>query len=340
MVDDQEYLALIDSGAQLTQMSLSLVKKLKLPIHALDTIIEAESTGGGRVAYLGYVGARLKIPGIKGMDHDSLFMVVNDSPYTERVPITIGTLHIKQALKVVTPMELTKLPEAWGIANFPPITKPSVINEPSFNLDTTKGKIKLTKTIKIGPFKTIRVPGKTTFKKHFKRLNIMVESLIEPNCNTVVPVRTYTVLKPGSTRLNVGLSNLSGKAITVHTKMAVTQFTATNAIPETLAPHVTDAKENEQKTKKLPLLSTEKQDELFKKVNLTRTQEWSVEQKEEVRQLFIEYGGLFALDSMDLGKTSQVKHKICLNDYTPFKKRYRWIPPHLYEEVKNILKKC
>ena len=141
MVDDQEYLALIDSGAQLTQMSLSLVKKLKLPIHALDTIIEAESTGGGRVAYLGYVEARLKIPGIKGMDHDSLFMVVNDSPYTERVPITIGTLYIKQALKVVTPMELTKLPEAWGIANFPPVMKQSAIKEPSFDLDNAKGKI-------------------------------------------------------------------------------------------------------------------------------------------------------------------------------------------------------
>ena len=334
MVDDQEYLALIDSGAQLTQMSLSLAKKLKLHIHALDTIIEAESTGGGRVAYLGYVEARLKIPGIKGMDHDSLFMVVNDSPYTERVPITIGTLHIKQALKVVTPTEFTKLPEAWGIANFPPITKQSVIKEPSFDLDTAKGKIKLTKTIEIGPFETICVPGKTTFKKHFKRLNIMVESLIEPNCNTVVPVRTYTILKPGSTRLNVGLGNLSGKAITVHAKMAITQFTAANAIPETLAPHVTDDKENEQKTKKLTLLSTEKQDELFKKVDLTGTQEWSAEQKEEVRQLFIEYRGLFALDSMDLGKTSQVKHKICLNDYTPFKERYCRIPPHLYEEVK------
>ena len=302
MVDDQEYLTLIDSGAQLTHMSLSLVKKLKLPIHALDTIIEAESTGGGRVAYLGYVEARLKIPGIKGMDHDSLFMVVNDSPYTERVPITIGTLHIKQALKVVTPTELTKLPEAWGIANFPPITKQSAIKEPSFDLDTAKGKIKLTKTIEIGPFETIHVPGKTTFKKHFKRLNIMVESLIEPNCNTVVPVRTYTILKPESTRLNVGLRNLSGKAITIHAKTAIAQFAAANAIPETLAPHVTDAKENEQKTKKLPLLSTEKQDELFRKVGLTRTQEWSAEQKEEVRQLFIEYRGLFALDSMDLGE--------------------------------------
>ena len=82
----------------------------------------------------------------------------------------------------------------------------------------------------------------------------------------------------------------------------------------------------------------EKQDELFKEVDLTKTQEWSVEQKEEVRQLFIEYGDLFALDSMDLGKTSQVKHKICLNDYTPFKERYCQIPPHLYEEVKKHLK--
>ena len=154
----------------------------------MDTIIEAESTGGGRVAYLGYVEARLKILGTKGMDHDSLFMVVNDSPYRERVPITIGTLHIKQALKVVTPTKLTKLPEAWGIANFPPVMKQSAIKEPSFDLDIAKGKIKLTKTIEIGPFETIRVPGKTTFKKHFKRLNVMVESLIEPNCNTVVPV--------------------------------------------------------------------------------------------------------------------------------------------------------
>ena len=131
---------------------------------------------------------------------------------------------------------------------------------------------------------------------------------------------------------------MSGKAITVHAKTAIAQFTAANAIPETLAPHVTDAKENEQKTKKLPLLSMEKQDELFKKVDLTGTQEWSVEQKEEVRQLFIEYGGLFALDSMDLGKTSQVKHKIRLNNYTPFKERYRRIPPHLYEQVKKHLK--
>ena len=60
VVDDHEYPSLIDSGAQLTQMSLSLVKTLGLPIHALNTIIEAKPMGGGSVAYLRFVEARPK----------------------------------------------------------------------------------------------------------------------------------------------------------------------------------------------------------------------------------------------------------------------------------------
>ena len=47
---------------------------------------------------------------------------------------------------------------------------------------------------------------------------------------------------------------------------------------------------------------------------------------------------MFTLDDLDLGHTSVVKHKIRLNDYTPFKERYRRIPPHQYEEVKKHLK--
>ena len=33
-----------------------------------------------------------------------------------------------------------------------------------------------------------------------------------------------------------------------------------------------------------------------------------------------------------------MKHKIKLNDYTPFEERYHRIPPHLCEEVKKHLK--
>ena len=75
-------------------MSDSLVQALQLPVHKLNTLIEAEASGGGVIPNVGYVEARLAIPGIAKLDKDSLFMVTNDSPYTKRVPLQIGTLHI------------------------------------------------------------------------------------------------------------------------------------------------------------------------------------------------------------------------------------------------------
>ena len=41
---------------------------------------------------------------------------------------------------------------------------------------------------------------------------------------------------------------------------------------------------------------------------------------------------------MDMGTTKLVKHHINLTDDTPFKQRYRRIPPHLYDEVRAHLK--
>ena len=105
IIEGQQFLALIDSGAQLSTMSALLVQALKLPIHKLNTLIEAEVSSGGITPYTGYVGARLTIPGIKQMDKDSLFMVTNDSPYTQRVAIQLGTLHTREALQLATDEE-------------------------------------------------------------------------------------------------------------------------------------------------------------------------------------------------------------------------------------------
>ena len=44
---------------------------------------------------------------------------------------------------------------------------------------------------------------------------------------------------------------------------------------------------------------------------------------------------MFALESLDMGHMSLVKHRIKLDNYTPFKERYRHILPNLFEEVKN-----
>ena len=98
-------MALIDSGAQLSALPESLVEKLKLKGHELNTIIEAEATGGSLEPYTGYVEARLSIPGIKAMNQNSLFMVIKYTNYTDRVPVQLGTLHINEALALVTQEE-------------------------------------------------------------------------------------------------------------------------------------------------------------------------------------------------------------------------------------------
>ena len=64
----------------------------------------------------------------------------------------------------------------------------------------------------------------------------------------------------------------------------------------------------------------------------------SEELKADTKDLFREYAHIFALESVDMGHTSVVKHKIKLDNYTPFKERYRHIPPNLFDEVKNHLK--
>ena len=58
LIEGQQFLALIDSGAQLSTMSELLVQALKLPIHKLNTLIEAEISGGGVTPYTGYVEAK------------------------------------------------------------------------------------------------------------------------------------------------------------------------------------------------------------------------------------------------------------------------------------------
>ena len=159
LIEGQQFLALIDSGAQLSTMSKSLVQALKLPIHKLNTLIEAEVSGGGVTPYTGYVEARLTIPGIKQMDKDSLFMVTNDSPYTQWVPIQLGTLHIREAMQLATKEEKQSLPSAWETASIAPhaLSKAGILNEPNFDLSQVNGKVTLTKAFVIKPFWMVHV---------------------------------------------------------------------------------------------------------------------------------------------------------------------------------------
>ena len=284
-------------------------------------------------------------------------MVSNNSPYMDRVPIQLGTLHIREVINCATKDELDELSMAWKTANFPPISKDLKVNEPEFDLNKIQGHVKLTKPVTIAPFQTAHVSGLTECNQHFKRVNVIVE--LDPNKDyeSVVPIHRYTTLKPGSSRVSIGLRNHSCRRVTINAKTVIAKVTAANVVPQFLAPNL----ENEDMLKQYeacreqlqgsenntqsdspkpekPKLTTEKEELLFSKIDLSGAQGWNPELLEEAKQLFREYAHIFALESLDIGHTSVVKHKIRLDNYTPFKERYHRIPPNLFNEVKKHLK--
>ena len=113
LVEGQEASACIDSGTQLSSISLAWVKKLNLKPQQLWYILQIEGSGGLDVHYLGYVETCLGIPEIKAFDTDVLLLVVPDSVHTMCTPITLGTLHIDMVIKLATKKELESLNKQW-----------------------------------------------------------------------------------------------------------------------------------------------------------------------------------------------------------------------------------
>ena len=262
-------------------------------------------------------------------------------------------------MQLASKEEKQYLSPAWVTASFAPkaLSKAGVLNEHNFDLNQVNGKVKLTKAVVIKPFQMVHVSGHTKCKQHFKRVNVIVKSDPERNYSGAIPVNGYTVLKPGSSRVSIGIRNISCQSVTIPAKTVIAKIAAANVVPHSYAPNV-ESNEQLQRLSKLnskeipsdgkgiehgvtletPLLTPEREQLLFSKIDLGGIRDWTDNLKSRTRELFKEYAHVFALKSLDMGHTSLVKHKIKLDNYTPFKERYRHIPPNLFEEVKNHLK--
>ena len=144
-IENQNFTALIDSGAQISQLTESLVEALGLKIKQLKELLPLDGAGGIDVPYLGYVEARLAFPEIQNFDEDCLFLVMPDHAYGYRVPVTIGTLHIDMMLDRASQKELESLNRAWdrGFVNRRIRVRQLQVDNES-QLNNIKGTVKLT----------------------------------------------------------------------------------------------------------------------------------------------------------------------------------------------------
>ena len=194
-----------------------------------------------------------------------------------------------------------------------------------YQLDGVKGAVCTTQEVTIPPFQTINIKANAGVKGHCMKVHVLTEPALGPQLPAaVVPIATYGELHPGSSRVPVCLCHMSTHAVEIPAKTVVGQVIPANQVPPVV--HLTrTAKETTTRAPKGWVLEA---------LDLQGLKEWPESEQKQARELLLKWEHLFAHSDLDLGKTALIKHKIRLMEQTPFKERYRCIPPHMYHDVR------
>ena len=303
-----------------------LMEKLQLPIQSLQTVLNIEGTGGVRVLYYGIVECQLSLPRIEGFERDVLMLVIDDSPYGNRVPIQLGTLHIDMILKVAAQDPTIKLGDSWERARLASSLKMgwahAELNWGEVDLDQWVGNVINTQKTTLEPFVSCIISGTMRGPIRMagisKRVNVLTEpteaQLAEGSWFSAVP--SYTYVSPSSCRVQVMIKNLTARPVTVGKGQMVAVVKPANKVPKMLAlteatnknesapkvgPWETSPEEGPQIYLKQGVMEPSEQKPLsevqFKKLydqlQLEKyTSEWEPELKTELKELMWEYSFL------------------------------------------------
>ena len=250
---------LMDSESQVNMMTDGFLKKLGLimrPLTDLGLHLGMEGSAGTDISYLGYTEANLKLPAVNNYDSNQLFLVVEQhTKFGDQVPIQVGT-NFQDKLLAVLPVQdlvgLVKEVKGGIVCRIVSQTAQISVEELSkeivkrlekakkeieWDLDSLKGKIRLTKAVTIPANGELQVTGVTTVKGHTKRCHVIVEPYGEKQekCN-VTPV--YTALKPRSSRVKIHVTNDTNKPVHLPAKMVIGVISAANVVPAMIAPKI------------------------------------------------------------------------------------------------------
>ena len=278
---------------------------------------------GVSIKYVGYIEAKLTLPlGSQTFEIEAQLLVLPSTDYQKKVPVAIGSTITDKVVDFINQNHPENISKSWIAVCCGAQSKWLVEAQPE-----NKYLIRTTKPITLPPFSTTTIKGSTKLRSHGMRLNLVAE----PSDCTQLPssvqyAPTYCILEPGSNRVAVGLKNISAKAITVPSRTVMGRLQQARMVPDYKA----------SKFKQGPT-GGEGGSWILDQLNLEGLESWTGEQQQSAKDLLVDSADVFSQSDLDLGKCNIIKHAIKITDPQPFKERYRRIPPHFYEEVKNHL---
>ena len=329
---------LVDTGATVTIVSEDFCDQAGLKIQPLEQLVTISATGRTPIPYLGYTMATLEFPHIPNYTEEVVMLVISDTTaYASRVPLQIGTRVIAAVAETLTPADIQHLDETWKqtyigtLMSCAAQQKKNQDGDP-FDLDDVKGPAKLRKEVEIQPFEEVKVWAYKQVRGHSKRVVVCTESEELLMKGQVMCVNSKTEMLPHNCRVEVQLRNLTARSVRIPAKATLGEVSACNVVPPIWGPEPEPSFEDKDQS------WTQDMQNLFEQLGLNEPKDWMTEEDVlEAKKLVQKFHMVFSKNDLDLGKTDKVKYTIKVTDSTPFKERYRGIPPSQYDVVRKHL---
>ena len=176
-----------------------------------------------------------------------------------------------------------------------------------------------------------------------ERINVITQALCVEDGSLLQGLmvqNAYTEVRKGSKNAVMVVRNSMAYPQTLRRKTPVARAVEVTWVPEPLAQIglLGAMGEVEDNIHQMPKLTVkQRQEKLFEELDLSTLESWPPELAAAAQSLLAKYHDIFSLESSELGCTHSTKHVIKVTDDTPFKERFRQIPPPLIEEVHKHL---
>ena len=318
--------ALIDTGATVSTISEDFYDKYlsHIEMYPVQEALKVECADGENMPYLGYICTTIEPNGMPLTTlQDCLFLIVPRSNYNSRVPVLIGTNIILRLLEVTREeygaryLQDADLHTSWYLAFRCMALRDRGLQRNENRLSILKSAE--TDRVIIPPNGCVVINGYMDRKLPYHQVLAMLQATKRSSIPTDLDITPSLHLYDydSSYMVPVEISNITTRTVSISPKAILCELQPVTVLDTVLPESATTTPDVRQ---------------ILDQVNISK--DVTIEEQNGCKDLISEFSDIFSKSSTDIGTTDKVKHRIDLHDDTPFKQKYRRIPPAMVEEVR------
>lgn len=296
--------ALLDTGATISVVSSSFAKSIGAETRPVNELLNIECANGESLPYSGVTDVDISITGKDTIP--GLVLVVPDDKCTSTAPVILGTNLLPGLLRTVktAPGNLEVVVRCMEEQQEQERTRKDVVALLQCRSD---------KKIELPPNTRATIPTNLHQALCGLAMHVMVEDTPESQLPSEVDVSPTLHFYDGTTTSDIPavIENCSTRTVWIRPGDVIAHVT----------PVILTSMIEKKQAVLLPVIS----------------QGLTAPQRQQVEKILNEYQDVFSQNSTDIGHYTGVKHSIIMDDETPFKQRFRRIPPHMLDEVRDHL---